>query len=58
MRNCEKTNLFRTSVDRKVGSEHTTHGGVTADLKWKAEEVAFFEAPVKGVCLRGNEHVN
>jgi len=46
MWNCEKTNLFRTSVDRK-GKEDTSHSGVTAGLKWKAEELAYFEASTK-----------
>jgi hypothetical protein len=36
-------------VDRKFGSENAIHSGVTADLKQIAEELAFFEAPIKGV---------
>ena len=34
-------------MDRKVGSKDTSHSGVTADLKWKAEELAFFKALTK-----------
>jgi hypothetical protein len=34
-------------VDRKVGRDDTSHSGVTAGLKWKAEELAYFEASTK-----------
>ena len=39
-------------MDRKVGREDTFHSGVTAGLKWKAEE-AYFEASTK-VLFREN----
>lgn len=34
-------------MDRKVRREDTSHSGVTAGLKWKAEELAYFEASNK-----------
>jgi len=42
-------------VDRKVGREDTSHSGVTAGLKWKAEELAYFEASTK---VLSQENIN
>ena len=42
-------------MDRKVGREDTSHSGVSTGLKWKAEELAYFEVSTK---VLSQENIN